>query len=98
MSAKNVPPKQLTEEDRKILRTLVARVARAFYEPKWIVILDALSKVDTYVNVVWSILCCNKLIRCISYRDEQLAKVTKLSPSNVHKICAKLRDESLIRK
>ncbi|RKP10921.1 hypothetical protein THASP1DRAFT_21421 [Thamnocephalis sphaerospora] len=78
MSSHNVQPKQLTASERRILRTLVSRVSRAFYEPKWIVILDALCKVDTY-------------------RDEQLSKATKLSSSNVHKICAKLRDEYLIR-
>ncbi|RKP27934.1 hypothetical protein SYNPS1DRAFT_26445 [Syncephalis pseudoplumigaleata] len=78
MASHMVAPKQLTPAEKQVLRTLVSRVARAFYDPKWTVILDALCRVETY-------------------RDEQLSKVTKLSSSNVHKICAKLRDEYLIR-
>ncbi|KAK9760691.1 hypothetical protein K7432_015009, partial [Basidiobolus ranarum] len=34
----------------EILRNLVARVGRAFYEPKYMAVLDALSKNETVID------------------------------------------------
>lgn len=38
-----------TNEDQAALRTLVQHVARAFYEPKFVVVLDQLSRHPVYV-------------------------------------------------
>ncbi|KAI9360831.1 hypothetical protein DFJ73DRAFT_773676 [Zopfochytrium polystomum] len=69
------------ERDRDVhlvLRELVQRVARAYYEPTFIVILDLLA----FNNMM---------------RDEDLAKALKMPPTDLRKLCGRLRQDGLIR-
>ncbi|KAG2188925.1 hypothetical protein INT44_004067 [Umbelopsis vinacea] len=62
-----------------VLKTMVARVARAFYDPKYIVVLDALNKIGEHM------------------KEEDLSINLKLTLRELHKLCAKLREDRLVR-
>ncbi|GAB5591539.1 hypothetical protein Unana1_06439 [Umbelopsis nana] len=62
-----------------VLKTMVARVARAFYDPKYIVVLDALNKIGEQI------------------KEEDLSISLKLTLRELHKLCAKLREDRLVR-
>ncbi|RUP45848.1 hypothetical protein BC936DRAFT_147665 [Jimgerdemannia flammicorona] len=74
-----------------ILRTLVNRVARAFYEPKYIVILDALNKADA--NTTGTLTAFLQR----SVKDEDLALTIKVTIREIHKICGKLKEDRLLK-
>ncbi|KAJ8656668.1 hypothetical protein O0I10_007747 [Lichtheimia ornata] len=65
-----------------VLKALVARVARAFYEPKYIVILDELNNAPPNSNGV---------------REEDLVMALKMAPRDVHRICGKLKQDRLLK-
>ncbi|KAI8638126.1 hypothetical protein BD408DRAFT_423494 [Parasitella parasitica] len=65
-----------------ILQALVARVARAFYDPKYIAILDALNNAPPNSNGV---------------REEDLVLTLKMTPRDIHRICGKLKEDRLIK-
>ncbi|OZJ03167.1 hypothetical protein BZG36_04068 [Bifiguratus adelaidae] len=70
------------EEDiMPVLRTLVARVARAFYDPKAIVVLDLLN---------------TEVAPRSGIKDEAIALHLKLRPSEILKICGRIREDRLI--
>lgn len=64
------------------LKALVARVARAFYDPKYIAILDALNNAPPNTNGV---------------REEDLVFTLKMTPRDIHRICGKLKEDRLIK-
>ncbi|KAL1935050.1 hypothetical protein VTP01DRAFT_4190 [Rhizomucor pusillus] len=64
------------------LKALVARVARAFYDPKYIVILDELNRSTPNSNGV---------------REEDLVMSLKMTPRDIHRICGKLREDRLLK-
>ncbi|ORY96821.1 hypothetical protein BCR43DRAFT_492323 [Syncephalastrum racemosum] len=66
----------------EVLKTLVARVARAFYDPKYIVILDELNKTTPNMNGI---------------REEDLVMALKMTPRDVHRNCGKLKEDRLLK-
>ncbi|KAI9335798.1 hypothetical protein BD770DRAFT_432114 [Pilaira anomala] len=66
----------------EILKALVARVARAFYDPKYIAILDELN---------------NAPPNCNGVREEDLVLTLKMTPRDIHRICGKLKEDRLIK-
>ncbi|KAG2208966.1 hypothetical protein INT47_011106 [Mucor saturninus] len=66
----------------EILKALVARVARAFYDPKYIAILDELNRAPPNCNGV---------------REEDLVLTLKMTPRDIHRICGKLKEDRLIK-
>ncbi|KAI9246184.1 hypothetical protein EDC94DRAFT_394026 [Helicostylum pulchrum] len=66
----------------EILKALVARVARAFYDPKYIAILDELNNAPPNTNGV---------------REEDLVLTLKMTPRDIHRICGKLKEDRLIK-
>ncbi|ORX60280.1 hypothetical protein DM01DRAFT_1299984 [Hesseltinella vesiculosa] len=65
-----------------VLKMLVSKVARAFYDPKYIVILDALNNAPPNSNGV---------------REDDLAPVLKMTTRELHSLCGKLRDQRLLK-
>ncbi|KAI8382984.1 hypothetical protein BD560DRAFT_385717 [Blakeslea trispora] len=65
-----------------VLKTLVARIARAFYEPKYIAIIDALNGATPNSNGV---------------KEEDLVYSLKMTPRDIHRICGKLKEDRLIK-
>ncbi|CAO3622027.1 unnamed protein product [Cunninghamella blakesleeana] len=66
----------------EVLKTLVAKVARAFYDPKYIVILDALN---------------NAPPNCNGVREDDLVPVLKMTAREIHKLCGKLKEHCLVK-
>ncbi|KAG0187075.1 hypothetical protein DFQ28_006912 [Apophysomyces sp. BC1034] len=66
----------------EVLKALVARVARAFYDPKYIVILDELNKAPPNSNGI---------------REEDLIMTLKMTMRDIHRICGKLKEDRLLK-
>ncbi|KAI9493238.1 hypothetical protein BDB00DRAFT_939107, partial [Zychaea mexicana] len=66
----------------EIPKALVARVARAFYDPKYIVILDELN---------------NSTPNNTGVREEDLVMSLKMTPRDIHRICGKLKEDRLLK-
>ncbi|KAM3586258.1 hypothetical protein VKS41_002785 [Umbelopsis sp. WA50703] len=62
-----------------VLKTMVARVGRAFYDPKYIAVLDSLNKIGEQI------------------KEEDLSISLKITPRELHKLCAKLKEDRLVR-
>ncbi|KAI8332898.1 hypothetical protein BC941DRAFT_435691 [Chlamydoabsidia padenii] len=65
-----------------VLKLLVARVARAFYDPKYIVILDVLNNAPPNSNGI---------------REDDMVPILKMTAREIHKLCGKLREHRLIK-
>ncbi|CEI95313.1 hypothetical protein RMCBS344292_15061 [Rhizopus microsporus] len=66
----------------EVLKALVARIARAFYDPKYIVILDELNNAPPNSNGV---------------KEEDLVLALKITARDIHRICGKLKEDRLIK-
>lgn len=60
-----------------LAQKLIRKVMRAFYEPRYIVIIDS-------------------LIRYTALRDDDLAYIMVMNTKDLHKLCAKLRDDRFL--
>lgn len=79
---------------------MVARVARAFYDPKYIVVLDALNKIgEQYVYSAADFVDVTARLnfKFCSVKEEDLSINLKLTLRELHKLCAKLREDRLVR-
>ncbi|ORZ19637.1 hypothetical protein BCR42DRAFT_410163 [Absidia repens] len=65
-----------------VLKLLVSRVARAFYDPKYIVILDVLNNAPPNSNGI---------------REDDMVPILKMTAREIHKLCGKLREHRLLR-
>ncbi|CAO3596974.1 unnamed protein product [Absidia cylindrospora] len=65
-----------------VLKLLVARVARAFYDPKYIVILDVLNSAPPNSNGI---------------REDDMVPILKMTAREIHKLCGKLREHRLLK-
>lgn len=77
-----------------LAKTLVKSVMRAFYETRFILIIDAL--IIHSACVCRSCFTARHLLTCDSLRDDDLAYLMATNTKDLHKACGKLREDRFL--
>ena len=73
-----------------VLKEIIGRTARSFYEDRFVIALDFLNRHPALVSDL-----CISLTRRL--KDDELAVFMRLKTRDLHKIMGKLKEERLIR-
>jgi transcription initiation factor TFIIE subunit alpha len=76
-----------------IAKALVKCVARAFYDTRHILVLDALMIHNAYLSLPPLVVGCTDWNRV---RDDELARLLGLVTKDVHKLCGKLKEDRML--